>query len=786
MSPDPIQSAEELREALLGLRRAHEALQVTSAQNQHLLDALASLLGLHDEDDPFLRVIAALRKVFTFTQAMMLGDAAPSGSEPAAALHCMVADPMSLVGSTWPVGPAFRKVMGGRVVATLSTEGTAEWAAQAQALALPPQPSALYVPVRVRDQRGILVLLRPSGGEGFDRVDVDLGGRFSLLVSHALASHHARQTAAEGQRLRELTEQLRRSEQTAQRNADLLNQVVSSLPVGLAVQDESGCLLVINDAAAKAFGHKASELQGQVPFGVADATPEEYHRRLAQFRRQIDGGHEQSREREVVLEDRRCTMLINSKPVQVFDERLLLTAMLDITDRKRFERELTQRAFYDDLTGLPNRALMEQLVTAALRDRQVDGRFALAFIDMDNFKQVNDFYSHAIGDGLLRAAAERIRHNIRIGDTLARISGDEFLLLIDPLDRIEDLAPLIERVADALKQPFDIEGQQILTSASLGASIFPVHGTSYEALRRSADNAMYRAKRDRKGSVGYFEHSMGNALTARMDMEQKLRAAIREQRFKAAFQPKVDIASGAIVGFEALIRWIDADQTVRLPGSFIDLATELGLLDSLTHFVLDDVIASLPQLRRRFGADTSVSINIGAKQAGSVEFMQSVMQRLTSDTAPSLVFELTEEALVATRRFQRQVLPRLREMGVRVSIDDFGTGYSSLSTLSDITADEVKVDRAFITSLQDRPRSQGILRAIESLCSALKVDVVAEGVETENEFSYLRRHSSIRCAQGYFFSKPVFLDEVLALPRRLTPCGNTRAAVIALAALPGN
>ena len=750
-----IESSEALREALLVLRRAHDTLLESSAHAEQLLDALESLLGLGPDDDPFARVFASLHKVFTFSQAMMLAEPEQQpldGGE--GNLECIVADPATLVGSTWPIGPLFRKVMGGRVVTTFSSTAIAEWR-NAHAFGLSLEQSALYVPVRVQARRGILVLLRGVDETGFDRGHVSLAMRFSVLASHALATRFASQTAAEGRRLRELTAQLRQSEQLARRNASLLQEVVNVLPTGIAVQDEQGRLLLVNNAIATALGQPVEALIGQIPFDLRSSGPDSGERRRRHFQQHMASGAEHSREHSVVIGSRQHTLLVTGKPVRINDESLMVSASLDITERKRFEEELAHRAFHDQLTGLPNRALMREIVESTLK--APEGQFALAFIDLDNFKQVNDYYSHAVGDALLKNVAARINQSIRGNDTLARISGDEFLLLIEPLESEAALPPLIDRVVNALKQPFHIEGHEVMTSASIGASIYPLHGDTYESLRRSADSAMYRAKRHRKGSVSYFDASMGDAMSARMDLEQRLRMAIREQSFRAAFQPKVQLATGTVVGLEALSRWQEQDGTIRMPGEFIELATELGLLDDITRFTLADVERHLPALTRQFGEHISVSVNIAARQASDVAFMQALGQQLAdAGLADRIVLELTEDALVATQRFQRQVLPRLRELGLRVSIDDFGTGYSSLSTLADITADEVKVDRAFITAIHERPRSQGILKAIESLCSALGIDVVAEGVETAEERDYLQHHTGIQLAQGYLFARPAF------------------------------
>jgi EAL domain-containing protein (putative c-di-GMP-specific phosphodiesterase class I) len=251
-----------------------------------------------------------------------------------------------------------------------------------------------------------------------------------------------------------------------------------------------------------------------------------------------------------------------------------------------------------------------------------------------------------------------------------------------------------------------------------------------------------------------------------MESEQRLRLAIRDRRFCCAFQPKVDIRSERVVGFEALVRWRDDDGEIQPPSSFIELAIELGLIDPITRFVLAEALRSIEHLDQEFGASTTMSVNITAKQASDVNFMRSLAETLhTSNRAERIMLELTEDALVAKSRFQTQILPMLREIGVRVSIDDFGTGYSSLSALADITADEIKVDRSFISRIHQRPRSQSVLRTIESLSHSLGMTIVAEGVETFEELAYLQGATRIRYAQGYYFSKPFFLEDASAAKR---------------------
>jgi c-di-GMP phosphodiesterase Gmr len=358
--------------------------------------------------------------------------------------------------------------------------------------------------------------------------------------------------------------------------------------------------------------------------------------------------------------------------------------------------------------------------------------------------------------------AHRLSRHVRPSDLLARISGDEFMLLINPVTQDGDLHATIAALADDLKQPFWLDGRQCFTSASLGVSLCPEHGDSYETLRCNADTAMYRAKKGAKGQATFFDPAMGQAVGARMELEQRLRQAIRDRRFRCAFQPKVDFRSRRVVGFEALVRWCDEAGVVHMPGEFIAMATELGLLDHIARAVLASAIEALSVLDRDFGDDTTISINLAAGQVADLPFMQSFAEAIAiTGRADRFMIEVTEDALVAAGHFQAKVLPILREIGVRVSIDDFGMGYSSLSVLSDITADEIKVDRSFVTAIHQRPRSQSVLKAIASLGDVLGMTVVAEGVETIEELLYLTAATGIRFAQGYFFAKPMFAEDLV-------------------------
>jgi len=531
----------------------------------------------------------------------------------------------------------------------------------------------------------------------------------------------------------------------------LFRDIVRALPAAVTVQDEAGHFVFVNDAAAAQYG--------LAPIGgEANALLD---------RRRADGLAVLAQDQPALREERLAhggaarALLTAHKPVQIAGRKLLLSSSLDVTEQKALEDELFRRAYFDELTGLPNRAVIERHVNALLRDDAEPHVFALAFLDVDNFKHINDYYGHSVGDALLVGVAKRLSLELRDSDVLSRISGDEFLLLLDPVASEAEVADHIEFLLQRLKAPFYIDGAEVFASASIGISLYPDHGRSYDALRQNADIAMYRVKSATKGASAIFNVAMEREALERMAIEQSLRQAILDKRFCCAFQPKVDIRNNEIKGIEALVRLRDDNGVIQAPGSFVDLAVELGLIDELTHLVLAEIMKSIDLINDTFGAGASISINVAAKQAGNPEFMRSFADALLATECPTrFMVEVTEDAFVAKTHFQTEILPMLREIGVGISIDDFGIGYSSLSALADITADEIKIDRSFITDIHKRPRSQGILRAIESLSEALGMTVIAEGLETFEELAYLQTMTRIRYAQGYYFSKPVFLEEL--------------------------
>jgi c-di-GMP phosphodiesterase Gmr len=533
----------------------------------------------------------------------------------------------------------------------------------------------------------------------------------------------------------------------------LLRDVLQQLPTGVTVQDEEGRFILINDAAASQLGLVAEQ--------AGEFGSKHLNARREKGRELIRAGRTTIHEVPLAGDNGEQVLLTAHRPVRIGGRNLLLSSSTDISEQKAVEDHLFRSAYFDELTGLPMRRVIEHRVQSLIQRHESGSDFALAFLDVDNFKHINDYYGHSAGDTLLVEFAKRIGLSLRETDMLSRISGDEFLLLLNPIDGEEEVADYVEATLQRLKAPFFIDESEIFASTSIGVSLFPSHGRSYDALLQNADFAMYRVKNNGKGAVAFFDSGMEREALARMKVEQSLRHAILEKRFCCAFQAKVDIRTKEIQGVEALVRLRDDEGVIQAPGTFIDLAAELGLIDELTHLVLAEIVRSIDLINETFGPAATISINVAAKQADNPAFMRSFAEALEATGFPRrFMIEVTEDAFVTKRRFQDEVVPIFRNLGVGISIDDFGIGYSSLSALADITADEIKIDRSFISDIHLRPRSQGILRAIESLAEALGMSVIAEGIEKFEELAYLQAATRIRYAQGFYFARPIFLEEL--------------------------
>lgn len=435
-------------------------------------------------------------------------------------------------------------------------------------------------------------------------------------------------------------------------------------------------------------------------------------------------------------------------------------SLSDVTERRDFEARLVHRASTDDLTGLANRtAFLTRLQDAADKLEQGTGSpFALLFLDLDRFKIINDSLGHQVGDRLLIAVAQRLRLSVRPSDLVARLGGDEFAILAESVEGPRGAEELAARIHRMLAQPFVLAENQIFASVSIGIVANAHRGGVAEELLRNADIAMYRSKRAGRAGTELFTQAHHAAVAGRLDLETGLRRAIAEEGLSLNYQPIVRLPGAELVGFEALVRWRQAEDRWVEPSVFIPLAEETGLINELGAWVLRQACTRMAELGRMHPATAGlgISVNVSSRQFAQGDLYALVLQVLDETGLPPsrLVLELTETALMENPVTVTDVLSRLRAHGVRVHLDDFGIGYSSLSYLQRFPIDSLKIDRSFTRGVPGKSGDEAIVRAILSLASALNMEVVAEGVETLAQVSHL---ASLRCGfgQGYLFSRPV-------------------------------
>ena len=418
-------------------------------------------------------------------------------------------------------------------------------------------------------------------------------------------------------------------------------------------------------------------------------------------------------------------------------------------------RELVQLALHDNLTGLPNRTLLADRVGQAMQQVTEDGGcFALMFIDLDGFKPVNDAFGHHMGDLLLRAVAERLRANLSGHDTLARIGGDEFVLLV-LLDEPNDAPQVAAEQVNLVSLPFMAGEQKLQVSASIGIALYPGNGLDQHELLMNADAAMYHAKSAGKNGYSFFDASMNTNARKQLQLLQDLRVARERGQLRLHYQPKFDARSGEPIGAEALLRWEHPQQGLLMPAQFIELAEKTGLIIDLGEWVLDEACRQMHQWAQQGFGHWRIAVNLSALQFCHAGLVGSVAQALARHQLPArnLTLEITETTAMSDADASMAVLQRLSDMGVDISIDDFGTGYSSLMYLKRLPANELKIDRGFVRDLEQDSDDAAIVSAIVALGQALGLRIVAEGVETDNQQSFL---TELGCdsLQGYLLGHP--------------------------------
>jgi diguanylate cyclase (GGDEF)-like protein/PAS domain S-box-containing protein len=568
---------------------------------------------------------------------------------------------------------------------------------------------------------------------------------------YVMKDHLQRLAPAVGRELREA--ERRAAHRASQETLIALRKAVDSLPIGVTMTGTDGLILFANPAEHALHGYPPGELIGRP--GRDLVAPELAQPLTAEEMKNLRSW---KRERSNVRKDGSVfpAQLISDVVLGADGNPLgMVTLCEDISDRKLVEQQLFRHAFYDDLTGLPNRVLfLERLGRTVARARnRSEALFAVLFLDLDRFKTVNDGLGHHLGDQLLIAIARRLEGCLRPSDTVARLGGDEFTILIEDLKDADGATQLAERVQAELALPFTLAGHDVYTSASIGIALGGHGYQRQEDVMRDADIAMYRAKARGKARFELFDRSMHLQALTLLQTETDLRRAVDGNELIVHFQPIVVLATGEVCGFEALARWPHPQRGMVLPDEFIPLAEETGLILPLGRHLLRQACARLAALGDRH---LTVSVNISARQLVNGDLLAIVEEALReTGLAPSrLKLEITESVIMGNADAAVVTLLDLRARGVEIQIDDFGIGYSSLRYLQELPVDTLKIDRSFVSCIDAAGERAEIVQSIIALARSLDLEVIAEGIETDHQLARLR---ALRCerGQGFLLSPPL-------------------------------
>lgn len=565
----------------------------------------------------------------------------------------------------------------------------------------------------------------------------------------------------------ELIDRHERAEQGAAR----LRSIFEHAATGICEMNLDGVVLETNPALQRVLGYTARELQGR---GVSSLSqPEDAASLVAPMRELVAGRHgEFTVEQRFTRSDGNpiwCSVTVSKMDLGDGAPRLLAMVQ-DVSERKELEAQLTRQAFQDSLTGLANRALFRDRVAHALeRSPRAGQGLAVLFVDLDNFKTVNDGLGHAAGDRLLTVVGTRLAATMRSGDTVARLGGDEFAVLLENVADESEVHAIVERALSAVRAPVRLGTAEVFVGASIGAA-FGRDAGSADDLIRNADVAMYAAKSGGKNRCAIFEPGMHERVVERQQLETDLRPALDRGEFRVVYQPILELATNRLRGVEALLRWHHPERGVIAPGRFIGVAEETGLIVPIGLWVLEEACRQAAAWRGRFwqadesgNADFCISVNLSGRQLRDENLVADVRAALERTGLPAsmLILEITESVLVNEMETATCRLEELRALGVRLAIDDFGTGYSSLSYLQRFPVAVLKIDKSFTDGIGRSSHDAAIVRTIVALAGTLSLTAVAEGVEDDDQYEALVE-AGCEFGQGYHFARPVAAAEVEA------------------------
>lgn len=555
---------------------------------------------------------------------------------------------------------------------------------------------------------------------------------------------------------------------------ELLASITDNIRDGIYRGTPREGLIYVNRTLARMFGF-ASEDDMMVHQGaIRYAQPE--RRDMLRDKLLVSDGHYEDEEIEYVRADGTHFTGVNSARV-VRDEQGEIThydgVITDITERKEAERQIEFMAHYDRLTGLPNRTLLEDRFSQAVAQAERGKRsLALLFIDLDNFKDINDLHGHDIGDLFLIEVAARLKHCVREGDTVARLGGDEFIVLLSNVKAVEGVTRVANAMLESVAESYLVAGLELHTTPSIGISLYPEDGKDLSTLSQHADAAMYQVKHTGRAGIAFFTRKLNEQAHRQVAMENALRHAIERYELSVHYQPRIDLRTGQITGAEALLRWTHPEWGSVPPVQFIPAAERTGLIVDVGDWVLEMACRQWRQWEEHTGKTLKLGINVSARQLRKRDFHKTVKNivEMTNMVPQDIELELTESILVERAKDSEEILLELHDLGVRLALDDFGTGYSGMGYLKRFNIDIIKIDQSFVRDILSDPNDAAIVRAVIAIARDLDLRVVAEGVESEEQIIYLK-HMGCDEVQGFYIAKPMPAFQFLGFLERYSESG---------------
>lgn len=525
------------------------------------------------------------------------------------------------------------------------------------------------------------------------------------------------------------------------------SSIIDNATEGIVSIDSNGNIKYINNAVEQIFQYNSRELVGK-NINILISEFNYKHNTLVNNNIELNG----YRKDKSIL-----PLELTISKFGVGEEEFFTLIFRDITERKNYEKIIKHHAFYDYLTELPNRFLLKKRVDIEIaKSKSINRKFAVLYLDLDRFKFVNDTLGHDVGDKLLQQIAERFKKHILPADTIARIGGDEFIILLSKITCKEDMVKLSRQIIGVVKEPLMIDSHEIYISASIGIAIYPEHGEDSTTLISNADVAMYEAKKMGRSSFEFYTESLSEKALERLNLENSLRHALEKNEFIVYYQPKVNAKTEKLIGAEALIRWKHSSLGLISPDKFIPLAEETGLIIPIGEWVLRTACTQNKALQDLGFPPLTISVNLSTLQF-HLQDLRKVVQEVLKETGLEpqyLELEITESIAMQNVEYTIKTINEIKEMGVKFSIDDFGTGYSSLSKLNSLSVDKLKIDKSFVSEIGGEKNDSIIASIIMSLGKSLELEVVAEGVETQEQVDFLKENTCDEM-QGYFFGRPM-------------------------------